>query len=92
MSVSDETLVVCRCEAVTLGHLRRAATDLDVRTVRQWKLVTRAGMGICQGRVCRPAIEGLGRTLGLDVAPDELRTRPPLRPVTFATLAGEGQA
>lgn len=81
-------MVVCRCEAVRLGALKAAAQTLEVRSVRQLKLVTRATMGICQGRVCRPAIEGLGHDLGLRAEAFDLRTRPPLRPVSLGDLAG----
>ncbi|MEI3361442.1 MAG: (2Fe-2S)-binding protein [Oscillospiraceae bacterium] len=44
----DDDVLVCRCEEVTAGDIRRAiragATD-----VTQVKLRTRAGMGLCRG-------------------------------------------
>jgi NADPH-dependent 2,4-dienoyl-CoA reductase/sulfur reductase-like enzyme len=53
-AVDDET-VICRCEDVRMGEVRRsiaegaiAATDL--------KKATRCGMGDCQGRICGPII------------------------------------
>jgi NADPH-dependent 2,4-dienoyl-CoA reductase/sulfur reductase-like enzyme len=67
---------VCRCEDVPLGRLAMAAS------AREAKLLTRAGMGACQGRVCGSA---LGFLRGF--APDSVR--PPLAPVPVAVLAGE---
>lgn len=84
-------LVLCRCERVTLAELMRAADRLDVGSLRQLKLWTRAGMGICQGRVCRPALEGIAERLGLERGEGELRVRPPLRPVDLGRLAGGEQ-
>jgi hypothetical protein len=56
--VTDDT-VVCRCEEVTAGRVREAVTDLGAGDVRTVKLLTRAGMGWCQGRMCEPAVAGL---------------------------------
>lgn len=85
---AGDELILCRCECVTVADLARAADRLDVRSLRQLKLWTRAGMGICQGRVCRPALEGIAEHLGLDRGEGELRVRPPLCPVDLGTLAG----
>lgn len=69
--------IVCRCEDVRWGDLDPAWAP------RQAKLASRAGMGPCQGRVCGPALAALlGRDDWLDGAP-----RPPLKPVSLATLA-----
>ncbi|WP_405915593.1 FAD-dependent oxidoreductase [Streptomyces sp. NBC_00728] len=56
--ITDDT-VVCRCEEVTGGRVRAAVTDLGAGDVRTVKLLTRAGMGWCQGRICEPAVAGL---------------------------------
>lgn len=53
--VSDDTLV-CRCEEVRAGSVRRARTSLAAEDLRAQKGVTRAGMGWCQGRVCGYAV------------------------------------
>lgn len=45
--------IVCRCEDVRLGSLDPAWGS------RYAKLMTRTGMGPCQGRVCGPALEAL---------------------------------
>jgi NADPH-dependent 2,4-dienoyl-CoA reductase/sulfur reductase-like enzyme len=46
----DDT-VVCRCEEVTLGEIRRAVGE-GATSVNEIKGLTRTGMGNCQGRVC----------------------------------------
>lgn len=67
-----ETLV-CRCEDVSLSRLREHSSW------RAAKLLTRCGMGPCQGRVCGPALEFL-----LDWKPESVR--PPVFPVRVESL------
>ncbi|MFK0252022.1 NAD(P)/FAD-dependent oxidoreductase [Streptomyces sp. NPDC090445] len=50
---------VCRCEEVPAGRIREAVADLGARDARTAKLLTRAGMGWCQGRMCGPAVAAL---------------------------------
>jgi len=66
--------VVCRCEDVTVSEVE------PCRSAREAKLLTRAGMGPCQGRVCGPALAFL-RGFSAD------SVRPPLEPVEAAILA-----
>ena len=47
-----EDTVVCRCEEVTYGQICHARDVLDAHDARTVKLMTRTGMGWCQGRVC----------------------------------------
>ncbi|MFI8164751.1 FAD-dependent oxidoreductase [Streptomyces sp. NPDC085931] len=77
--VTDDT-VVCRCEEVTAGTVRHAL-DLGAGDERTVKLLTRAGMGWCQGRICSPAVAGLA-----GCAPTPAR-RPLARPVPLGVLA-----
>ncbi|OKK04687.1 oxidase [Streptomyces sp. CB03234] len=77
----DGATEVCRCEEVTADRIRRAVTDLGARDARTVKLLTRAGMGWCQGRVCGPAV---ARLAGQDPAPDR---RPLSCPVPLSRLA-----
>lgn len=49
-SFADST-VLCRCEGVTVGTAR-AAIALGADDLRALKLLTRVGMGPCQGRLC----------------------------------------
>ena len=43
---------VCRCEEVKLGEIRDSVSELGAEDSRTAKLFTRAGMGLCQGRMC----------------------------------------
>ncbi|MFZ3493995.1 NAD(P)/FAD-dependent oxidoreductase [Streptomyces sp. 5.8] len=72
---------VCRCEEVPAGRIREAVEDLGARDARTVKLLTRAGMGWCQGRMCGPAVAALA---GTDPAPDR---RPLSCPVPLRHLA-----
>jgi D-hydroxyproline dehydrogenase subunit alpha len=86
----DET-VLCRCEGVTVGEVLAAVRDLGVVDGRGVKLMTRAGMGICQGRVCGYAASCLvAQALSRAVTPADLAAfanRPIAQPVTLGRLA-----
>lgn len=73
-------VVVCRCEEVDDTTVRAAIAAGDA-TTREIKLRTRAGMGACQGRVCRTTIRRLLGASTLDV--DSQWHRPPVRLVTI---------
>jgi bacterioferritin-associated ferredoxin len=51
-------MVICRCEEVTLHTIKKTMND-GAQTSKEIKLRSRAGMGICQGRTCRPLIDQL---------------------------------
>ncbi|MFK0213189.1 NAD(P)/FAD-dependent oxidoreductase [Streptomyces sp. NPDC090298] len=76
---------VCRCEEVTAGRVREAVTDLGARDARTVKLLTRAGMGWCQGRMCGTAVSCLAAGGGTPEPPAE--RRPFAVPVRLSTLA-----
>lgn len=87
---AGDELVVCRCEEVTAGELRACVRETGTRELNRVKVLTRLGMGRCQGRVCGPAAARLladaaGCTLG---AVGRLRTQPPVKPVPIGILAG----
>ncbi|MEU6351484.1 NAD(P)/FAD-dependent oxidoreductase [Streptomyces sp. NPDC047072] len=82
--VTDDT-VVCRCEEVDAGAVRQAVAELGAGDPRTVKLLTRAGMGWCQGRVCGPAVAGLA---GCELTPSR---RPFARPVPLGVLARAGE-
>jgi NAD(P)H-nitrite reductase large subunit len=75
--------IVCRCEGVTAGALRRAACDQDAPEVNRLKALTRVGMGRCQGRVCgHVAAELLARARGCPIeSVGRLRAQPPIKPI-----------
>ncbi|MFB7198452.1 FAD-dependent oxidoreductase [Streptomyces sp. NPDC056240] len=82
--VTDDT-VVCRCEEVPASAIREAVGELGATDARTVKLLTRAGMGWCQGRMCGPAVAGL---TGCEPVPSR---RPFARPVPLGVLARAGE-
>jgi hypothetical protein len=86
---TDDT-VVCRCEELTAGTLRGALREHPhVRTLDALKLLTRAGMGPCQGRMCLPAATQLV-CAARGVSPSAVgpyRARPPVKPILLGALA-----
>ncbi|MFF3328012.1 FAD-dependent oxidoreductase [Streptomyces sp. NPDC002888] len=80
--VTDDT-VVCRCEEVTAGAVRQAVGELGAGDLRTVKLLTRAGMGWCQGRMCAPGVAGVA---GCELTPGR---RMPARPVPLGVLAAQ---
>lgn len=83
-----EDTEVCRCEEVTAHDLRRAH-ELGARDARSAKLLTRAGMGWCQGRMCETAITCLvADAAGGDGSAPLVPARRPLScPVSLQDLA-----
>jgi len=59
--------IVCRCERITAGEIRQAIRD-GVRDLNHLKAVTRAGMGACGSKTCRPMIFRIFREEGIDLA------------------------
>lgn len=47
--------VICRCERVTAGDIRKLIQG-GMRDMNQLKAITRAGMGSCGSKTCRPMI------------------------------------
>jgi NADPH-dependent 2,4-dienoyl-CoA reductase/sulfur reductase-like enzyme len=78
-----DSTIVCRCEGVTVGDLRSAVEDRGAVGARTVKLVSRAGLGRCQGRVCSSTVASL---CGVEI---EAR-RPIAAPVRLGELA-EGE-
>ncbi|PIW26649.1 MAG: hypothetical protein COW30_14190 [Rhodospirillales bacterium CG15_BIG_FIL_POST_REV_8_21_14_020_66_15] len=84
----DDDTVVCRCEEVTAGEVRRCVR-LGCQGPNQLKAFCRAGMGPCQGRMCALTVsEIIARERETLVARvGFLRPRPPVKPVTLGELA-----
>lgn len=82
--VSDQE-VVCRCEQVSAGQMRRAIDD-GAHTARAIKGLTRCGMGRCQAAVCSPLVRSLLHTAGHDGVGD-LESRPLAGPVAMDQLS-----
>lgn len=83
-----DPVIVCRCERVTAGALRRAGREGAVGP-NQAKFFLRAGMGPCQGRVCGLAASELvaegGRINPSDAG--YYHIRPPLKPLPLSLIA-----
>ena len=80
--------LLCRCEEITVAEVQRAV-DQGARDLQAVKLLTRLGMGPCQGRNCAPPTgEYVCRMTGC--TPEQvgrINPRPPVRPVTLGVLA-----
>jgi NADPH-dependent 2,4-dienoyl-CoA reductase/sulfur reductase-like enzyme/Fe-S-cluster-containing hydrogenase component 2/bacterioferritin-associated ferredoxin len=57
--------IVCRCERVSAGEIR-AAIHSGIRDLNQLKALTRAGMGACGSKTCRPMIWRIFQEEGID--------------------------
>ncbi len=92
MAKSDNDIIVCRCEDVTLGEVRKAIRE-GATTIDEVKRITRAGMGPCQGRTCRLLVAGeIARYLGKPVSEIlQSQYRPPVKPVKMGDLALIGE-
>ena len=85
--ITDDT-IVCRCEEVTAAQVKWAIADGDP-TLRGVKIRTRAGMGLCQGRMCGYLVSRIiAKEIGISLADIQLDTpRPPVKPVPLRALA-----
>ncbi len=90
-TVADAETIVCRCEEITLGEIHAAVAD-GARTPGEVKMLTRCGMGNCQGRMCElnvaRAIVNAAAEKGTSLqGMDGFTVRPPLHPLTVSALA-----
>lgn len=86
----DEDVIICRCEEVTLKDIKGAIED-GASSVDGVKRITRAGMGLCQGRTCRCLVQGI-LSHELQKPVEDIPTasiRPPVRVAKLKSLAGK---
>jgi thioredoxin reductase/bacterioferritin-associated ferredoxin len=84
-SMPDDT-VICRCEEVTLRHIRNAVAQ-GAGDINDIKRRTRLGMGHCQGRFCGQMINELLWKISGEKRKREIFTpRIPVKPVPFGAL------
>lgn len=78
----------CRCGEVTRSEVLQAIRE-GARTVDAVKRMTRAGMGICQGRTCsRVVAQMIHEETGIPMEEIKLsRSRSPVRPVPADVLS-----
>ena len=87
----DDDLIVCRCEEITKGEIRRAIHD-GMFTMAELRRYLRNGMGLCQGQTCGKLVKAIiaGE---LNVSPAEVvpaSSRAPMRPIEMCILAEDG--
>jgi NADPH-dependent 2,4-dienoyl-CoA reductase/sulfur reductase-like enzyme len=90
----NEATTICRCEEVKMNELRASVSQLGAEDSRTAKLFTRAGMGLCQGRVCsRNVSELVAGFTGCAVSDGERiasSNRPIANPISLGLL-GDGK-
>jgi NADPH-dependent 2,4-dienoyl-CoA reductase/sulfur reductase-like enzyme/Fe-S-cluster-containing hydrogenase component 2/bacterioferritin-associated ferredoxin len=80
--------IICRCERVTAGEIRAAIKE-GVRDMNQLKALSRAGMGACGAKTCRPMIWRIFKEEGVDMGDVTDRIdRPLFVEVPLGVLAG----
>jgi Fe-S-cluster-containing hydrogenase component 2/bacterioferritin-associated ferredoxin len=86
--VTDEDTIVCRCERVRAGDIRRMIRQ-GVRDLNQLKSL-RCGMGACGGKTCQSLILRLFQEEGVDLCDVVPFTQRPLvAEVNLGMLAGK---
>jgi bacterioferritin-associated ferredoxin len=83
--LSDDT-IVCRCESVTVGELRRVVLQAGARESNRAKAFSRVGMGRCQGRYCgHAAAEVIAHAANVPLEHvGRLRGQAPVKPLPIA--------
>ena len=78
----DDDVVICRCEEITRGEIRRAV-HAGMYTMNEVKRFLRAGMGLCQGQSCNKTVRAIiAQELGISpTETDVITARSPVRPV-----------
>lgn len=89
-----DSTTICRCEEVKFGDIRESVCELGAEDSRTAKLFTRAGMGLCQGRVCSRNISeivaGLRNCTVSDAERISSSNRPIASPISLGLL-GDGK-
>lgn len=87
---ADDDILVCRCEEITKGEIRKAVHD-GMYTVTEIRRYLRSGMGLCQGQTCSRLVRGIvAGELGISPAGLEPATsRAPMRPVEMRVMGNE---
>jgi NADPH-dependent 2,4-dienoyl-CoA reductase/sulfur reductase-like enzyme len=78
--------IVCRCEAITAGELRRVVCEMGAQEANRAKAFSRVGMGRCQGRYCGHAgAEVIAHAARIPVEQvGRLRGQAPVKPLSIA--------
>ena len=87
----DDDMLVCRCEEVSKGEIRKAV-HAGMFTIEEIRRFLRCGMGLCQGQTCSRLVKSIVAR-ELKVSPAELVpavSRAPIRPMEFEVLGRDG--
>jgi NADPH-dependent 2,4-dienoyl-CoA reductase/sulfur reductase-like enzyme len=78
--------IVCRCEVITAGDLRRTVREMGAQEANRAKALCRVGMGRCQGRYCGHAgAEIIAHAAGVPIEQvGRLRGQAPVKPLSMA--------
>lgn len=89
--LSDDT-VICRCECVSVGELRRIVQQTGAREANRAKAFSRVGMGRCQGRYCgHAAAEVIAHAANVPLEEvGRLRAQAPVKPLTVTSVEDAG--
>ncbi len=90
-AMPDDSLIICRCEEITKGEIRRAIYD-GMISMNEIKRYLRVGMGLCQGQTCNRLVKGIiARELGIKLQDIEVsKPRSPVRPIAMKIYANDG--
>lgn len=91
VKASDDDMLVCRCEEVTKGEIRKAVHE-GMFTIEEIRRYLRSGMGLCQGQTCGRLVKSIV-SRELNVSPDEVEpavSRAPMRPIEMEILGEDG--
>jgi NADPH-dependent 2,4-dienoyl-CoA reductase/sulfur reductase-like enzyme len=94
LSAAPDDTLVCRCEAITAGELRRTVHELGAPEVNRAKALSRVGMGRCQGRFCGIAAAEI-IAAELRISPEQvgrIRGQGPVKPLALDTIGEEAKA
>ncbi|WP_296827148.1 (2Fe-2S)-binding protein [Treponema sp.] len=86
----DDDMIICRCEEITKGEIRRAVHD-GMFTMQEIRRYLRAGMGLCQGQTCAKLVKSIVAA-EQKVSPAQITpatSRSPVRPTEMKVLAKE---
>ncbi|MFX1326687.1 MAG: FAD-dependent oxidoreductase [Promethearchaeota archaeon] len=76
-SITDDDIIVCRCERVSVGEIRKWIRS-GVRDFNELKALTKVGMGACGGKTCTPLIEKIFREESISIDEITPGTKRPL--------------
>jgi NADPH-dependent 2,4-dienoyl-CoA reductase/sulfur reductase-like enzyme len=94
ISLAGDETPVCRCEEIRRSEVREAVAG-GAHTLGEVKMITRVGMGNCQGRMCEGPVATaiLAELASAGATPDSVgcySIRPPLHPLPLEFLAEAG--